>query len=475
MKYLSLTLIALFAAGAQAQSVTVGLSGADYPTLSAAIAATSASATQPDVITFIDEGPFIEPGRIIINQSYAMDVIDPTPTDLTIQAAPGLRPRVVVPGGNASAIYLRKVGSVTLRDIVLMPATTGTPAQHGIVVDDEGGRETVVTLENILITSNDGANQPVASLDGLTSPTYTANTVTFRQDGINCSSMDPTVVEKIYINDVVISGIPGSPTANSCGIRGFCDGAPGSEWIVGPGCVISYLNTTKAPVDMTNLGAGAFQPGDNRDMALTIRGTQEKPVLVFNNNLNAIAITNGAATTTDGLGDVEWAILANNTGRAYLSGDISGTSHFKNVTFINHNGMFQPGASADENVITFENVIAAGNGDNEDPMNAFHFIATGNPGFTSNFTADHSAIVQAGPFTLNTNLYGGTSIFSDSNWNVTTTNIINSDPAFVSTDPLQGGFAVVSNPAYGTAGPGGVPLIGGGAFAASSVSDWQIF
>ena len=89
------------------------------------------------------------------------------------------------------------------------------------------------TLQNILVTSNDGNDRPLASLDGLTPPVWTENTISFRDEGIHVPSrtIGETLTEPhyIYMEDVVVSGLSGPD--GSDGIRGFPDGIEGSKWI----------------------------------------------------------------------------------------------------------------------------------------------------------------------------------------------------------------------------------------------------
>src|SRR5690606_32371216 len=204
--------LAAFAAVGAAQSVTVGSTGADYTSLNAAILAVGANAEAPDVITVIDEGPFLE-SRIIINNGTS------GPDDLTIQASPGLRPVMTVDNTGSStnsAVYIRKNGNLIFKDLVIIPSTDFTPATRefvlaaaGIEIDDDSNIATSVTLQNILVSSNDGNNQPVASLDGLTSPTFTANTVSFRDEGIQALSTATNATRNLYMYDVVVSGVAG--------------------------------------------------------------------------------------------------------------------------------------------------------------------------------------------------------------------------------------------------------------------------
>ncbi len=206
-------------------------------------------------------------------------------------------------------------------------------------------------------------------------------------------------------------------------------------------------------------------------------GTQDKPVKFINNNLNGFSVTNSAAIN-ENLSEVRWCIVANNTGVGFKSVDSNSPVDFANVTIANNqDGAFHSPPEADEVRYTLSNVIAAGNGGATDPANIIELLADGaSPGiFTSSFTATDSAIVLNGPYTLNNVDYGADGIASDSRWVVTTTRVISSDPQFVSLDPTNPGFVTVANQTYGTAGPGGSPLVGGGDIAASSVEDWQLF
>lgn len=462
---------------ALAQSVTVGTSGADYTSLNAAIVAVGANAAEPDVITIQDAGPFLE-SRVIINIGTS------GAADLTIQAVPGVRPVIAINNTGAganSAVYLRKSGNLIFKDCIIMPTanvtvetSTTSVGQAGIEIDDDNLIPTSVTLQNVLVTSNDGFNQPVASLDGLSSPTFTASTVSFRDEGILALSASTNATRNLYLYDVIVSGVSGDQ--GSEGIRGFIDGAAGSEWVIGPGCVVSYNNHNDDTVTSAS-GLGAFQPGGTNGLDVKVLGTQDKPVKFINNNLNGISVTNTTAIN-DSLSEVRWCIVANNTGVGFRSLDNNTPVEFANVTFANNqDGAFHGPPEADEARYTLSGVIAAGNGGATDPANIIELLADGaSPGiFTSSFTATDSAIVLNGPYTLNNVDYGADGIASDSRWVVTTTRVISSDPQFVSLDPTSPGFVTVTNPSYGTAGPGGSALTGGGEIGASSVEDWQLF
>ncbi len=457
------------ASAAMGQSVTVGTTGANHTSLTAAVAAVKADPAAPNVITFIDAGPFFENDRI------ALDEFATGPDDMIIQGAPGVRPVIIADIEAATRksgmIYLRKQGNLTVKDLIVLPPVAGvTPenytakvAETGIEIQVDNLLGTSITLENIFIGSNNGSNQPTGALDGLTPPVTTAGTVSFRDEGILVQSQTGgNQLHYLNMTGVVVSGVDGDQGSDA--IRGFPDGSVGSEWILGPGTVLSYN------------GGHGFQPGGTTNFSVQVRGEEGNPVKIINNERSGINVTNQAGAAS-GLTNVEWCIIANQLENGTLMGDLDTSSLFTNVTIANNGGVALLGP-ADPNAVTytFSNVIAAGDGGAADADNVIRLIKSGTgtaaPSF---FTATNSAIVLAGPYTLNSTAYGADGIDSDGNYTVTTTGVVNSDPEFITLNPAAGGFAVVSNQAYGTAGPAGQPLVGGGAFAAASVEDWQLF
>jgi hypothetical protein len=414
----------------------------------------------------LDEGPFFETGAVTLDDQTTDD------DDMIIQGAPGVRP-IIIADIETSArkwgmLYLRKHGNLTVRDLILLPPVAGVVdqatyeakvAETGIAILVDSAVNTSITLENIFIGSNNGNNQPTSALDGLTPPVVTPETVSFRDEGIVGITQNTVPQHYLYFENIVVTGLDGDQ--GSDGIRGFPDGAPGSRWIIGPGTVISY-----------NEGHG-FQPGGTDNFSVEVRGEEDNPVKIINNGLSGIHVTNTPGVDA-GLTHVEWCIIANNGLHGINHGDVNTGTLFTNVTIANNGGnVFLGPSSANAVTYTFSNVIAAGDGDPANPDNVIRLTGTGTPSF---FTATNSALVLEGPYTMNNTLYGADGIDSGPNYTVTpTTTIIDDDPQFVSLNPAGPGFAVVTNQAYGTAGPAGQPIVGGGSLAPASVEDWQLF
>lgn len=473
-KFGFLPVFALLVASTNAQTVFVNSAGGTgkHTSLNAAIQAVTDDTAAPDEIVIEDEGPFFET-RVIINESK-------TQAPLLIRAVPGVRPIIAIETSAEGALYIRKAGGpLTVRDLIIIPQlgdplTRATAAVEG---DNVTGSDTSVTLQNILVTSNDGNNRPLASLDGLTSPTWNPNVRTWRDEGILLSSSGTTFRRNYYLYDCVVSGISGDD--GSDGIRIFTDGAigSGSEVVVGPGCVVSYNDTMadQTVTSGTNSHRGGIQPGATLNTAVKVIGTQDNPVKVFNNNYNGIAETSDTNFAGAGLNEIKWCIIANNDGTGMIFTDYYANKDIANVTIANNSDGSVDGIENDlaDMDISFSNVIFGGNGNQTDPNNIVDLTFDAQPLGTPSITVADSALPLSGPVSLNNVDYGADGVAT--NFATTLTNITNADPQFVSLDPTSSEFAVVGNAAYGTAGPGGQPLVGGGKFLTSSVSDWQLF
>lgn len=476
-RYLLAGLVAMAAVPLAAQvNFTVGPpgSGATHFTLGSAVTALDKTeGPEPNRITFIDEGPFMESVRIVIN------VARTGPRELIIEAQDGLRPVLWLGDGvnRDAGFHLRKqFGGITIRDLIIIPQTNpDVVADAAILIMGDDVQGTSVTLENLLISSNDGNNQPIASLDGLTPPVVTPDTVSFNDEGIfiPSSAVSASTPHNITIRDVVVSGLDGRD--GSDGIRSQGDGPEGSLLTIGPGVTVSYLMASR-PNPFTTTTLSAFQPGGKVGYTVNLLGTQEKPIRLINNNGAGIGVTHQAGT--GGVDHMEWVIIANNRGAGIANMSRDSETVMENVTIVNNRkgGIVGPplpdGLSFD-----LSNVILAGNGDPADLDNVVILDKTSQdaPGALASFTAADSAIVLNGPYTFNTNDFGGDGIRSDETYDITLTNITNLDPQFASLDPTNAGFVQVQNQAFATAGPGGTVLVGGGTFNNSSVGDWSVY
>jgi len=482
-KLFGLLLTLAFMAPAFSQSVTVGSagSGAQYPNLTAAILHFSGTSTASDgttnTITFLDEGPFIEFNRIIINEARSGT------DDLIIQGAEGIRPIIIADltasTSKISMLHLRKIGLMHVKDLIIIPPKDGVVDQTtyvskvgetGIEIICSSAGSTSITLENVLVSSNDGNNRPVASLDGLTSPTFTPSAVSFRDEGIIVQSNASAYTHYLEMKKLVVSGVSGDQGSDA--VRGFPDGGAGSQWIIGPGCVFSYNNTRSAPVPILTTGNAAFQPGGTEGFEVHVRGTSNDPVKFVNNNLGGMHISDQAGALD--LTTLSWVIIANNTGPGIRIGDQDTDLNLTNVTLASNGMILLSPANPNEGNITASNVIAAGNGEASNPDNIIN-LAPANFVSASTFSIQDSAIVLTGPYTANNVDDGGDGIRSNSAYTVTADNITSSNPAFASLDPASLSFALVTNSDYLMAGPGESPLVGGGSIVTSSVSDWQLF
>lgn len=464
MRQILLALALSAAAGTvSAQSVTVNSAGgANHLTISEAIAAVQADPAGPDVITIQNAGPHNEVGQLLI-------VGDTADNELTIQASPGVRPLVISNFNGDGAIYINKNNKTTIKDLILIPALgdAATRPQAAIRINEETGATAMeVVLQNILISSNNGSNQPVASLDGLTALVIDTSTMrSFRDEGVFVESSTNSMVYQITCEDVVVSGLFGDQGSDA--FRTLQDGTAGSHFTVGPGCVASYNISTVA----TN---ACLQPGGNEsanagEMLVQIKGTAAKPVRFINNQMNGVYCT--ATTLAGSIKNIEWAIIANNTRAGFETTDSDEIVTFQNVTFAN-NGKPVVATSAFASAYTMSNVIVAGNGvaGAENTINVSTTAA-------GTLTANNSAFVLAGAYKLDTSLFDFDGL--DDNTpvsNVTKNAVISADPDFASLTPTDANFAVVRAAAYATAGPASAPLTGGGSFNPSaSVADWTIY
>ncbi len=458
--------ILVLPAFALSQSVTVHSEPGqgDYQTIEEALAAVQTDATGPDVITILDEGPFLEISWSITG--------DPNNNPLTIEAAPGVRPIVILQTTGFTAINVEKNGDLTIRDLIFLPwseapAPTSVPFRVFNIANALNGYN--ILLENILISSNDGNDQPVASLDGLTDPQLDPNNlgdvVSFRGNAIKVRSTETDQVYSLVLRDVIVSGMVNGATASGgFGIRGFMNGAPGSQWVIGEGCVISY-NT-----NISGSMRGALQPGGNEGAVdiFRVEGTEEKPVKIINNtNYHGIHVT--ATNIEDSIKEFKWLVVANNTQQGFWSQDSDEIYSFENVTIAN-NGLeavnLSPAYVAAHSAV---DSIFAGNG-SEDAENVLSILTSEED--DGSFTFTNSAVVMEGPYSFNSAMLDDTPdylVFEDS---------ITADPEFGSLDPSSADFINVNNEAYGAAGPGGEALRGAGEYTGpppTSVSDWTLY
>jgi hypothetical protein len=453
-------------AGAYAASVTVASAtpGPDYTSINAAIQAVSETNDPggPDTITILDNGPFFE-GRLIVNNVGG--------NSFTIQASPGVRPVVVVdiPGtARDGALYIRpgnvsgqtQPDDIYISDLVIIPATGDplTRAEAGVKVETPGVPYTgwAVTLNNILVTSNDGNNRPVSSLDGLSMAFAPgADAATFRDEGFYVASSNEGFNYQLTMTRCIAAYIDGDQ--GSDGIRGFLDGQDNTQsyWMIGPGCVIS------------NVGGSALQPGGNNNCMVYVEGTQDEPNLLYGCGGDGIYISGSEAN--GGLATLKWTAIVGNYGRIVSDYNENGFPvQVENCTFVNNNidedsSQFDIELTSNRNWSLLGNVIVAGCGfvSGVSPEVNVLDVTTGG---TAVFAATDSAIVLSGRYRLNTAGFDRDGFNDNTPSNVLLNGTIDADPLFASLVPSCPNFLTVRNPLYETAGPGGTPLTGAGSF-----------
>ncbi len=434
-------------------SVTVhsnGVSG-NYASIGAALAAVQSESPGPgnaDVITILNEGPFREGALVISGDAHANHIL--------IHAANGVRPIVVSTSTGANAIEIRKNGRAEIRDLIIIPAhNISQTATRAILYQapTTGSTGYDYHLQNILISSNNGKDRPVAGLDGLGSPLFNPNRhVSFRGDaGIRGNSTDNTNVYKMNLRSVVVSSLQSDAPY---GLRSFQDGAPGSELAIGEGCVFSRINSNTTEGAAINLGGMLGAPSIGR-----IQGSEGAPVLVTDNGVPGLYMTG----TDPESYSIANTIFARNKREAIFIVNPQLSGAFANVTVVGNTRYAMRLANNDGSALNFAgsvtvtDSIIAGNG-SVVVTNAIQgaLAAAGSLTFTN------SALVHSGPYRLNQFYPNGINVTGSGT--VTLENVTNADPRFVTINPLYDNFAMVTADEYASAGSAASPLSGAGQY-----------
>lgn len=443
-----------------AQTKTVSKTGpADFTTVQDAINSFTPDPdpNTPNVIQIIDSSVYDE--MITIN------------VPITIEGTGASRPILAVRqntggDGNDGLIINIPTGTfndVTLRNLIVIPSRTSVPMDDGI---RSHGQNLNITLENILVTANNGSDFPV-TLDGL-APVSLSGATQFGDDGIfvgagTTPSGDGTVVT---LRNVVVSHIQGAvPNLYNDGL--ICSSS-GKAYYIYDGCVFSYCNRLGIQA------AGDFQiyAPSKRVLVLGNKGfagiwfaaasPSASPIRSID-GCNVIDTTGVNNSSTPGVGwGIEHqnggtvnfvlrnAIIKGNTGQGLMISELagSGSSTIENVTFAGNGRYAIDVNSAYAGTITINDCIIAGDG-TADSDNVVRHNGTGL------MNISYSALVTEGPFALLTPPTTGTGTINQ-------LNIVNADPQFVETsDYTSDSFFDVFNPIYSAAGTGGTPLRGG--------------
>ena len=334
---------------AGAQTVTVSkTSPADYSVIQEALEALGPGGG-------LDDGDTGNNVVQILDDSLYQEALSIDGFGVTIESTGPLRPRITASAADANAnannfmIRFDSDDLCVLRGLIIMPAVGSQP--DGCITFDEfsgdPGEAYDAVLEDVLITANDGSNQPY-SVDGTTAPDGTE--LRFGGDVLDFNSTPAGAAPSVVLRQTVMASASGG--AGSL-VRFFLDQGSVS---IEQGCVFSY-----------SVGHG-LQFVSAEDTAATFLGTAADPIVVhgcegggiFSNSSTTRAVSqmDFVAVTRNSLGRQDAAVRCQYNGPE--------TNVWKNVTLAGNSvregaspldGPFRVSAP-----LELENCIIAGDG-----------------------------------------------------------------------------------------------------------------
>lgn len=445
---------------AHAQTVTVSKTGSPtYSTIQEAINhfTSDPDTNVPNVIQVLDDAVY--------------DELITITAPLTLEGTGSNRP-IITPqlnsGNDGMNIQIdngQTSNAVYLRNLIVIPSLTAPPTDDGIC---SIGQNLYVEIDNVLVTANNGSNQPV-SVTGL-AEVDTSGATFFGDDGIYLGgTLAPAGPgTEVFLRDTVVTHLRNAGAGRDGLVLG---GNTGTRFNIGEGCVFSYN------------GRLGIQAGSD----VAIEGSDENPVMIVgnagfaglwygsgspnvrrvshaiiaNNTAMGIEQQNGGAATFE-LTD---SVVVNNGSNALMIADnlVAAPAAITRSTLGNSTAGPAIGVSAANTFdVTITDSIIIGNG-SANADNTIQHDGTGALIFSG------SAAVTAGPHALTT-VTGGTGTVSGA---PTTT----ADPEFVdTTDFTSDDFFDVAAGVYSTASSTNGPLGGGADFVGTSdVETWSIY
>ncbi len=410
------------------QTVTVASDGTgDYESLQDAIA------SEPEIVQIVDDGAY--EGHVSISQAITIEGTGEDRPTLLLQQGGGSTHGIQITITDESVAH-----DVTLRNLILLPSEEDTPVR-GI---QAGGANQNLLLENLLITVNDGAGNPITT-DGLEELDLNdfPDRVEFGDDGMLVGGGGPGGPgTTVTFRDVVISHLQVGSSPDGIILSA---GQPDTNFIFEDGNVVSYC------------GRFGIQAGRNFQV-----NAPEQRLMVLGNTRSNIWYTGNDGTVDDlvidgvvSVGSSEWGLqhqvgaspmnlivrnsifVGNNNGGILVGGAASSAAHsvqVENVTSARNDGpSFLVFSAGYEAPITIQSSVLAGDG-TDDADNVIRHSGTGP------FTIESSAIVTAGPDRLNSDP------IDDVNDEVSTFAIVSADPVFDPTDdPSHENYFQVTN------------------------------
>lgn len=474
---LPIALMLLLPGLAGAQTVTVAKSGTpNFNTVQAAIASFTPdpNPSQDNVIQITDASVYDE--AITIDVSLTLEGTGSSRPVLAVQTNP-------VGDGNDGLNINGTALTVVLRNLIIIPSRTATPADDGIRITGTSS-DVNLTIDNVLVTANNGADAPV-SIDGLT-PVDLTGATTFGDDGMFLSGTNSVVsmVDTVVTHNQALQG------GTTAGDGLVCSGVALS-YNLGDGCVFSYNGRLgiqgngsfriNAPTDRVLVIGNGTKTGAFAGIWFAGVGAGASPERVLDgvnvlNNTDPADTAQGWGIEQQNGGDIPFtlrnAIVAGNQAQGLLVGSVgtAGLITIEDVTFADNGSAEIQTDPAHTGNITITDTIIAGNG----TSNATNVVQHNGTGVIN---ISNSALVTAGSNRLTTPPIAGTGT-------VNQTAVINDAVNFLDTnDPTSPNFFDVivftgDNSPYRTAGTGGTPLTGGAGlfeFGVTGVREWRFY
>jgi len=456
-------------------SATINVPGT-YSTISAA----AANAVSGDTI-LVASGTYPNEAIEIYNKSLTIRGTGVTRPIVTLTALPtGLLDGV---SGNGIGIHCSTVGmtmNVSLENLILIPSkddVSATRVNNAITVNSNAAAATDfvmnINMADVVVCPNNGSDQPV-STDGLSFVTLAPPAVPFRRAGIeligNCNG---TFTRVVSTNNRAADFA--GPGTRGDGLRLLPD-FDGFTYTINEGCVFSYND---------RLGIVFNSDGGN----YTINGSDTSRVLVISNGY--VNTGNGDIASFAGKGLTNTGYVHINNCNVFSRNMTSLLTIFNDANGIPlsvSNCLFSsatanPGYPKDciflfdgqDVPAPFENVTILVN----DPAAAAIFTTNYTASSPKNLNLSNVIIAGQGatafnhpePGTINvsysnldtvgTYALASVAVGANAAGVVFGSGVIYADPMFLSASGMLADFCDVDNPAFGAAGPSGLPLAGG--------------
>ncbi|RJP26455.1 MAG: hypothetical protein C4527_14930 [Candidatus Omnitrophota bacterium] len=464
-----------------AQSVTVHSGGgADYTSITAALNAVAANAEEPNIITIIGGGPYEE--SLVIG--VPITIRGASITDRPILA---IRANESLSGRESDGIVNSAPVDLTFENLIVIPSLNNPPRDDAFDIRPISDSDNFsVTVRNVLITANNGVNQPL-SVDGRELMDFAGSTP-FGDDGFQILAQFsgiPNGTINALIEDVVVTHIDQDGDVNSLGTGND------SFIIGGENVMVTFRNVYVSYGDRfgfqllsgltANLAGTPFAPivvdggfgGIGSTGIRCFSGDHHWSHVTVMNTYNGVAVD---ADTTTSL-EADHLLIANvrDWGLSFIWVPPSArTFRFVDCTFFNNTNtvLFDP--SSDSAVtqlqrltVVLQDTVAAGR-DNNDIFLLTKIPSPEPSGFTfPNVVLDHVAVVDEGPYEI---------FFGFEEETITRTGVLIADPNFLSVETGNPDFLRVSADAYRAAATDGGPLRGARPFAGETrIREWMMF